>query len=415
MSIAVSMLELNNEQKTKILDKLQIENGNKWIYPYEIKENDIFLPYAFARHKLGLLPPKRDQYTTINLEFNGSLRDYQVTVKTKAIQLLNQTGCCLLSLHVGWGKSILGIYLLTRLKFKTLIVVNKLLLLTQWKKEIESSTNATVQIITPKTKELTGNVFIINAINVPKLSKDFFQDIGTLIIDEIHLIMAEKIYSAMFRLFPKYVIALSATPYRPDGLNELLDIYCGSNKIIEKLFKPHIVYTIYTNLKITYDLQYNGKMDWNSLLQNQAEHPQRLTIIIDIIQKHSDHYFLVLCKRIAQGELIKNALLEKGENVTELLGTKSTFDENARIVVATTQKCGVGFSHSKLNALLLASDMEEYFIQYLGRVFRNPNSNPIIFDLVDNVSILKKHYQTRKKVYLTSGGSINEIHINKKM
>tara|TARA_E500000331_G_C17128746_1_gene657204 strand:+ start:165 stop:461 length:297 start_codon:yes stop_codon:yes gene_type:complete len=75
-------------------------------------------------------------------------------------------------------------------------------------------------------------------------------------------------------------------------------------------------------------------------------------------------------------------------------------------LIATISKAGVGFDHPKMDALILASDVEEYFIQYLGRVFRREDVHPLIFDLVDNFNSLKRHYYTRKKVYEESGGTI---------
>ena len=129
-------------------------------------------------------------------------------------------------------------------------------------------------------------------------------------------------------------------------------------------------------------------------------------MIIQVIQKHKDRHFLVLCKRISQAEYLIEKLLQKGETVTSLLGNNNKFDEKCRILVATVQKCGVGFSHDILDALVIASDMEEYFIQYLGRVMRTEEVEPLIFDFVDDHPILKRHFATRKSVYLESGGEI---------
>ena len=77
--------------------------------------------------------------------------------------------------------------------------------------------------------------------------------------------------------------------------------------------------------------------------------------------------------------------------------------------MATVQKAGVGFDHPRLNSLILASDVEEYFIQYLGRVMRTEKVEPFIFDLVDDNPILKKHYYTRRKIYLEHGGIIKDF------
>ena len=88
------------------------------------------------------------------------------------------------------------------------------------------------------------------------------------------------------------------------------------------------------------------------------------------------------------------------------------FDQESRIIVASLQKCGVGFSHDVLDALIIASDMEEYFIQYLARVMRTEEVEPIVFDLVDDHKGLKKHFGQRKKVYTKAGGIIKEKNKN---
>ena len=105
--------------------------------------------------------------------------------------------------------------------------------------------------------------------------------------------------------------------------------------------------------------------------------------------------------------LLRELLGERGEtSVTMMKENETTFDRDARILIATFQKVGTGFSHDKLDMLLLASDIEEYFLQYLGRVFRRPDVEPVIIDMVDRHPILKKHFQSRKKIYEESGGRI---------
>ena len=119
-----------------------------------------------------------------------------------------------------------------------------------------------------------------------------------------------------------------------------------------------------------------------------------------------------MSKRIEQSEYIYSRLVEEGESVTNLIGKKQDFDKEARILVATVTKTGTGFDHPKMDCLILASDLENYFIQILGRVLRRPDVKPIVFDLVDKNPILDKHYRTRKKVYEDIGGTIiNYKHI----
>lgn len=414
MSIKTHLSQLTEDHKAKILTDLQIENPNtkQWINPYHIDEKtmDVYLPYAYA-HDLGFRPKPRQEYPSVQFNFKGTLREYQKEVKTQAIAQLNQCGSCVLSLHVGWGKSMLSVALACKLSFKTLIIVNRLILMNQWKELIETvCPESKIQIIkTNKPFAEDCDFYIINAQNACKMGMEYFKNIGTLIVDECHLICAQTLFQSMFFIEPKYILGLSATPHRPDGLDVLISLYFGTFKIVKPLYRKHMVYAVQTGIKLEYEFTWDGKIDWNSVLQSQADHEERNKMIIQLVTKFPKRYFLILCKRISQGQKIVQLLTENNQSVTDLLGNKKAFDENARIVVATTQKCGVGFSHNKLDALLIASDVEEYFIQYLGRVFRTPEVEPVIFDLVDDLPVLQRHFQTRKKVYKKSGGTIQTI------
>ena len=101
--------------------------------------------------------------------------------------------------------------------------------------------------------------------------------------------------------------------------------------------------------------------------------------------------------------------LKMDEKVTTLYGNHHVFDKEARVLIATISKAGVGFSHDVLDTMILASDVEEYYIQYIGRITRRPETRPMIFDIIDKNSILKQHFRTRRKVYEEIGGEIYDI------
>ena len=50
--------------------------------------------------------------------------------------------------------------------------------------------------------------------------------------------------------------------------------------------------------------------------------------------------------------------------------------------------------------------MVSYYIQFMGRIMRRKDVEPVIFDLVDTHPILKKHFDKRSKVYNKHGGEI---------
>ncbi len=93
------------------------------------------------------------------------------------------------------------------------------------------------------------NFAIINAINIPKMEQGFLESFGTVIVDEVHLVMARKTFRSLLYVTPRYLIALSATSYRSDGLDALFPIFFGKEKIIRELNRKHIIYRVDTSFK----------------------------------------------------------------------------------------------------------------------------------------------------------------------
>lgn len=419
MSIYVKIDSIPLNVRNNINKDLEIKIENKfggcapkYIYPFEIEKDNITLPFAYAVEK-KLKRPNRDSLSSFNCSFEGTLRPEQKEVRKEAIKQLSNSGSVLLSMYCGFGKSSTSMKLSCDIGLKTLIIVNKLILIKQWEEGIKTfCPNASVQKLTTKSKKDNCNFYIINAQNVEKMGKSFFSDIGTVIVDEAHLIMAETLSRCLQWVTPRYLIGLTATPYRVDGLNALLDLYFGKYKIIRTLWREHIAYKVSTGFKPTIELAQNGRVNWSSVLESQASDIDRNELIIKILKHYSERNFLVLTKRVAQGEYLVKRLMEEGENVTSLFGSNQEYNVTSRILVGTNSKCGTGFDHAKMDALLLACDLEQYFVQYLGRVFRTKDVKPIIFDLVDDYSLLSKHFNTRRKIYQDLGGEVQNFDIN---
>lgn len=426
MSCVKHMEKFSEEELEKISDDLTIKLEQskyamgappKYIYPYKQDENNnLHLPFAYACREQKIPRPPRENFPESIVECIGKCRHStkdpeksQKPVLNEMLSFLSRKGSIMLSSYPGWGKTFTAILACTKLRFRCLVVVNKIVLMDQWKKAIEKfCPNAIVQKLTPKTKKKDADFYLMNAINVPKMDSSFFSDIGTVVIDEAHMIMAEKLSECMQVLHPRYLIGLTATPYRPDGLNILLELYFGKYKIVREFYREHIVYRIDTGFTPRVELTKNGRVNWNTILESQASHVPRNEMFIDIIKKHKDLVFLVLCKRKEQAKYLNDRLKEEGESVDIMIESKSEYNEDSRILIGTTSKLGVGFDRPNSNALLLAADIEEYFIQYLGRVFRKEEGIPVIFDPVDQNGILEKHFKTRNHAYQKHGGRLSK-------
>jgi hypothetical protein len=306
--------------------------------------------------------------------------------------------------------TIVSLSIASQIGLRTFIIVNKIILVDQWIETIRKvfGDHARIQSINSKSKIENGcQFYIMNAINVPKRNTDTFEQmkIGFVIVDECHLILTRIFSRALSYLCPRYLLGLSATPFRPDGFDSLFNLYFGIKKVVKRLNKKHTVHLVESKIKITPKKDKRGETIWNSVIDEQATNEHRNNIIVHFCNRYKDRNILILSKRIAQIERLHD-LLKNNDHVCILKDNETKFDKEARVLIATFQKVGTGFSHDKLNMLILATDAEEYFIQYLGRVFRRPDTEPIIIDIVDDNPILKKHFLTRKKVYQDAGGII---------
>lgn len=420
MSIVCNVNNLSLEERTNVVKNLQFnkkvnpryknQSISPTIYPYNIIEDDIYLPFFWCQENVKCSKrPLRSHFSSIDFpKFKGTLRPLQKEVKTDVVKYLNENGCCWLSLYTGGGKTYTSINIACNIKLKTLVITHRISLMDQWKKSIENGCEGGIaQILTGVNKmNEYAQFYIMNAINVKKRNLEEYKDIGFLIVDEVHVMATKVMVEAFQYITPRYCLALSATPYRSDGLDEVLYTYFSKNKIIKTLNKDHTVFKLMTKFVPKFKLNYDGTTDWSSVIESMCNSEERNGLIVKIVQMFSNRNFLILSKRIDQIDYLTKQLREKGESVTCFKGSKQKYNCESRILIATISKAGVGFDHPKMDALILASDVEEYFIQYLGRVFRREDVHPLIFDLVDDFNSLKRHYYTRKKVYETSGGVI---------
>lgn len=405
MSRKFNLNDFTNEELEKMSYDLilTLEEKKEQVYLYDSEKDFAYVPFAY---NTKFCRPKRQDLPQEKIVFVGEMRDEQKPVRQEAIKVLNDQGSVIVAACTGFGKTSIAINIASKIGLRVLVIVHRVLLAKQWKNRIEKfCPHNSAKIINPKDdmNKFDSTFGIINAINIPKFTRKNWSQFGLVIVDECHLILAQKISSALNYLTPRYLIGLSATPYRYDGLDSLFDLYFGTHKIVRELNREHDVYRIDTHLTYEYKIK-AGRLDWAYVLDRQATNVNRNEKIIDLIREFPDRVFLVLCKRISQADYLYDRLKGLNENVDRLTGKKQDYYTECRVLITIVSKAGVGFDNPRLNSLIIAADVENYFIQYLGRVFRTQEVRPIIFDLVDDFRPLQKHYATREEVYEKAGG-----------
>jgi superfamily II DNA or RNA helicase len=383
------------------------------------------IPLSYYFHHLSNINSISFDYSSCeNLNFEGSLLDRQKKVREEILEILNRTKSVVLSLHTGFGKTVMALYLTCKIKLKTIILCHRKIIIDQWVSSIKKyipDANFAILGEPPKKKDKKDSpnfvsqnenwdILIANVINVPKQDKSFYSDVGLVIVDEIHTICTNSFSKSLLHLFPRYLIGLSATPFRTDGMDKILELFCGPEVVYRKLYKPFNVYKLQTNFKPESRLNISGGLDWNSILEGQASDDDRNNLIIDLCRYFVKRNILVLVKRKEHALLLQEKLNKFGEIVDIFMDTKRTFNYDCRILIATYSKGGVGFDHPKLDMLIGGADVEEGFMQYIGRIFRRDDVCPMYIDLVDNMSTIKKHATTRLKICKEIGAEVKDFH-----
>ena len=426
MSRLIDLDKFSDEERESLNDDLNIAivtshffagkktEKKRMVQAFDVEGGDrALIPFAYARRRgLGHSPERKRVNRAAT--FSGELRPHQKSIHEEATQFLDKTGSCIIAAYPGCGKTCLSIKIACDLSLKTLIVVHRVLLVKQWVKSIEKFTDSKkIQILDKNTKSLDKEAMfcVSTPSQIIKRKRSFFNRVGFLIVDEAHCILAESLSKCMNRVTPDRVLGLSATPYRNDGLDVLFDLYFGKKNLVSReLHRDFEVRLVKTGFVPEIRKQASGKIDWSYILEQQAENTKRNEMIANAVMSEGKRKFLVLCKRKRQATLLMDMLKEKGENSVDcLMGSRNEFNKEARVLVSTVSKAGVGFDHPSLNALVLASDVQAYFLQYLGRVLRSEEVVPIVFDFLDDNRTLMRHYAERKKIYKKHGGTVKTM------
>jgi len=447
MSVEIDLADIPEHLKDQIHDEFIIrfprtlfrKKEERW-YPYSIEDGKIYLPLAEGYKRFTI---KNDHKTFDRkpFTFTRELRDYQAREFQNILKYLETTSVCLVSLKTGGGKTLLTVALMAHLGLNTLVVTHRGNIKEQWEETIDESTidkepngsnqdskslggldktfdqdslSVKYETLSSSSTQLDPNVRIhfVSAAIFTKLPRSLFEGIGLLIIDEAHAMLTEKSIANFLKVCPEYVLALTATPPKgaKDPKSKIVNFFFGYNKIDLKLYVPgYPVYYFNTSFVPETTKTKQGYLSWDSVLKSITYSQEYNDFIVDLVSYFPTRNIIILCKMKDQARYLYEKIKANGDTVDVYYGTQKSYDSTARVLVTTVSKSGVGFNHPKLDMLIMACDVEELFLQYLGRVFRRPDVLPIIIDIVHDLKQLNDHWKTRRAVYLETGGKIMDF------
>jgi superfamily II DNA or RNA helicase len=408
---------IKNELLVKPLENPNFPSNDPAYPVYRMSKSKIYLPRFYGLEKYG--PPRTNRLREglpIKLEFKGTLR----AVQESTIEATLKNDCCgLISLDTGLGKTVVALKLISLVATKTLVVVHADFLLDQWISRIkEYLPTARIGVIKQERCEIEDCDIVVGMIQTiikREYPKGTFDSFGMLQMDECHHIASRTFSTLFFKVQPKRLIGLSATPQRKDGLSKVLYWFLGPQiiEIKRETDKPSITFMFNDTRDYIEKFNRLGKVNIPEMITDISIKPERnqliLSKIMDLLK--NSRKILVLSERRSHCEWFCEQLKTSGILAGLYLGGMKTMDRetttNCNVILGTYQAAGEGFDVADLDTLILATPKSDVQ-QAVGRILRQKNANaPLVIDIVDQFSIFKAQYFKRRKFYRTSEFLIN--------
>ena len=259
-----------------------------------------------------------------------------------------------------------------------------------------------------------------------------FRSFGFAIFDECHHLGASHFSRALFKVQTKYMLGLSATPIRDDGLTKVFEWFLGNPVYWEKVRDPDPDVIV---RKVVFDseeeeykkepVNFRGEIILPTLLTQILEYEPRNQKIDEIMKElvsDTNRRILVLSDRISHLERIEKGLV-KGTSVSYYIGgmKEEKREEGARtsqVLLGTYAMASEAMNIKTLNTMIMVSPRKK-IEQSTGRILRVQKDArtvaPLIVDIIDSHSVFQGQWMKRKAYYkkcaykIQENGAVSEL------
>jgi superfamily II DNA or RNA helicase len=423
--------------------RMQTYPHPRFIFSGELRPDQISLPRGVLDEVTKILTSAggkvivRDERIgrkKIDVAFSGELTEAQ----SNAVKAIKKSDFGILLAPPGAGKTVMGCALIAERKVSTLILVHRQPLLEQWQERIITFLGVPKKEIgrlSGAKKKMTGRIDLAMLQSLTRLedASEIAQVYSQVIIDECHHIPAASFEAILKQLPARFIIGLTATPYRKDGLEKILFQQCGpirhemaavDSGTLEKVVEIHE-----TGLRIP--AEWGPQPPYHMLMEHLVTDSARNELIADLTVRalQSGRFPLVISDRKEHLDLLAKGIQAKFQEfeLVQLdgdLSPKQRRDAISQVheqkgvgksvlLMSTASLVGEGFDLPALDTLVVATPLsfEGRMIQYAGRLHRlvEGKSNVRIIDFVDSFSAMfLKMYRNRLQAYRKMGYQIEE-------
>lgn len=382
---------------------------------FKLAKKGLCIPQFYGIEKFGQpTEDKRPEPSRMNIKFIGHLRDetHQNVALAKAIE----AGHGVLSLPCGYGKTTVALAIACKLGLRTMIIVHKEFLANQWRERIQQfCPGASIGIIQQDKIDIECDFIIamLQSLSMKEYSFEQFESVGTVFVDEAHHVCARVFSQSLFKLCPKHIYGLSATPDRKDGLTKVLNWFMGPVFFsVERENQKQVeVIPIQFDCKEFRDpppTNKCGKLSLVNMITDLVENDDRNIILVKLLNKllKTTRQILVLSdRRIHCQKLHFNFPETSGLYMGGMKEKDLEESSRKRIIFGTFSQAHEGLDIPSLDTVILSTPKSD-IKQSIGRIMRETTgkkNHPQIYDMVDQWSVLHAMYNKRRKVYNQGG------------
>lgn len=432
------MREALTDQLTMLNPKwLENERMGRWnrgtpkvLRLYSKWKESLWIPRGYMRRLLMLcrenrievnIEDKRRVLPEIDFTFSGTLKGFQ----DAAVKRMLSKEFGTLSAPTGGGKTVMALYMIAARKQPALIVVHTKELAFQWIAAIGAFLGigeSEVGLIGSGRHTIGEKISVALVQSLYRCADEVSKGVGHLVVDECHRAPSRTFTDAVTEFDSKFMLGLSATPWRRDKLSKLIFWHLGDvhwevdkSQLVED---GHILGVEVVLRETDFDPYHDPVKHYSKmLLELTADDDRNRLIASDVAQESagSRGVCLVLSDRKKHCETLQAMLKYKHHVEADLLTGDLKNEERrqvltrlnngeTRVLIATGQLVGEGFDCKALSTLFLATPIRfsGRLIQYLGRVLRpdQDKEKARVFDYVDvRVDVLSAAARQRQRVY----------------
>ena len=404
---------------------------DEYLCSYERTRDGLLLPRGFARQLIHLCKQSGTNYkiddqrrvlSEVDFEFRGQLRPFQRTAVTDILRRDFGT----VSVPTGSGKTVMALAAIAKRRQSSLVICHTRELQVQWVARIETFLgipSSEIGILGGGTRRVGKMITVGMVQTVYKCADEISPHIGFLIVDECHRCPSRTFSEAVTAFDSRFMLGLSATPYRRDGLSRL--IYWHLGDVVHEVKKEDLLQTgdIVPAEVIIRETGFRTWLDpseeYSTMLTELTRDPERNQLIASDIAREAKNgggICLVLSDRKAHCETLRallgvcrvpcEVLTGSGNNGKRQAIIDRLNQGKVKVLIATGQLIGEGFDCKQLSTLFLATPIrfDGRVTQYLGRVLRPApgKKKAKIFDYVDShIGPLKASAKARQRVFET--------------